>query len=491
MTLRTGGEADEDIVSKTSSLSSIKGGILSDSMGLGKSVEVLACILANSRPKEQWLESPNIPAKKRLTFEDAGGPSLSLKLLKEDLPVGVRVVNDISEFGGAEESTGEEGCESSAHSVEHPRAASTSRTAVPVTPDREALDEVWVDEDVIGSCICGKLIGFSHRKCLGPVVLCESCNEPMHKDCAGFLSRTELQSCTTPLRYRQRYSNLSLDCVVCDKSICPSCVAGSSRKLTSRATLIITPPAILNQWEREIARHTRTSNEGPLKTLVYMGLEPACKAPATSKAETVKLLHPRHLSDADIVLTTFDALMGDLAHSDENRFVPSSGQEDSGGYLRNRKKYRAVPSPLLSINWWRVCLDEAQRVETPTAASARMALKLSAEHRWCVTGTPIGRGKLEDLFGLLLFLRSNPFSSKAWFSKCFSPSNGMVDFQISHLLSHLFWRSTPSHPIVMKQMGVPEQAERKIVLSASSVERHFYERLVRVTSRGATRELSR
>jgi hypothetical protein len=36
-----------------------------------------------------------------------------------------------------------------------------------------------------------------------------------------------------------------------------------------------------------------------------------------------------------------------------------------------------------------------------------------------VSGTPVGRGKLEDLYGLLLFLRLEPFSSKEWFAKCF------------------------------------------------------------------------
>jgi E3 ubiquitin-protein ligase SHPRH len=193
----------------------------------------------------------------------------------------------------------------------------------------------------------------------------------------------------------------------------------------------------------------------------------------------MQLLHPRHLADADIVLTTFDALMGDLSHSDENRFIPSSGNKEASGYLRKRKRYRAIPSPLLSIDWWRVCLDEAQRVETPTAGSSRMALKLTAEHRWCVTGTPVGRGKLEDLFGLLLFLRVVPFSSKIWFSKCMSPENGHVDCRISHLLQHVFWRSTKSFDVVLKQMGVPEQVEKKIVLHASSIEKHFYDRQVR------------
>jgi len=56
----------------------------------------------------------------------------------------------------------------------------------------------------------------------------------------------------------------------------------------------------------------------------------------------------------------------------------------------------ALPTPLLSVEWWRCVLDEAQLVETTTARTAAMALRLQAKHRWCVTGTPIQRA-LHDL----------------------------------------------------------------------------------------------
>ena len=34
--------------------------------------------------------------------------------------------------------------------------------------------------------------------------------------------------------------------------------------------------------------------------------------------------------------------------------------------------------------WWRVCLDEAQMVESTTAKAAEMALRLHAVHRYIV-----------------------------------------------------------------------------------------------------------
>ena len=77
---------------------------------------------------------------------------------------------------------------------------------------------------------------------------------------------------------------------------------------------------------------------------------------------------------------------------------------------------QVIPTPLTRLHWWRVCLDEAQMVETSTAKAALMASRLSARHRWCITGTPLSRG-LEDLYGLFFFLRAAPLHEKFWWSR--------------------------------------------------------------------------
>jgi SNF2 family DNA or RNA helicase len=83
----------------------------------------------------------------------------------------------------------------------------------------------------------------------------------------------------------------------------------------------------------------------------------------------------------DIVLTTYAVLRSELHFLHRQRRM---------GYA---KKYRTLPSPLPQVKWWRVCLDEAQAIQTTTANAASMALKLPAVHRWCISGTPIqGKG---------------------------------------------------------------------------------------------------
>lgn len=91
------------------------------------------------------------------------------------------------------------------------------------------------------------------------------------------------------------------------------------------------------------------------------------------------------------------------------------------------------------------------------------------------SGTPIGRGRIDDLYGLLLFLNGPfPLSEKQWFMNCFRLSEGDALKRLSHLLQHVMWRSTKANASVRLQMGIPEQEEKKISLQFRSVEKYFY-----------------
>lgn len=84
-------------------------------------------------------------------------------------------------------------------------------------------------------------------------------------------------------------------------------------------------------------------------------------------------LQPHFLAEQDIVIITYDVLRSELNYVD----IPHSNSED-GRRLRNQKRYMAIPSPLVAVEWWRICLDEAQMVECPTV-KVRISAK-SFEH---------------------------------------------------------------------------------------------------------------
>lgn len=73
-------------------------------------------------------------------------------------------------------------------------------------------------------------------------------------------------------------------------------------------------------------------------------------------------IQPHVLAEQEVVITTYDVLRSELNYVD----LPHSNSED-GRRFRTHKRYMAVPSPLVAVEWWRVCLDEAQMVECTTA----------------------------------------------------------------------------------------------------------------------------
>jgi E3 ubiquitin-protein ligase SHPRH len=155
--------------------------------------------------------------------------------------------------------------------------------------------------------------------------------------------------------------------------------------IKSRATLIITPPAILEQWKQELQNHAPS-----LTVLDYKGYQ------ANSKLSQEQLLGL--LRDTDVVLTTYNVLAKEVHRATD---PPKRN-------MRNEKRFKVPKSPLVRMSWWRVCLDEAQMIESGVSNAAQVARLIPRVNAWAVTGTPI-RKDMRDFFGLLQFLRYEPF----------------------------------------------------------------------------------
>ncbi|NXI24539.1 SHPRH ligase, partial [Sterrhoptilus dennistouni] len=289
-------------------------------------------------------------------------------------------------------------------------------------------------------CICGEL-GLADYKAR---VQCLKCYLWQHAECVNYKEEN--------LKSRPFY--------------CPHCLV-AMKPVPTGATLIISPSSICHQWVDEINRHVRSSS---LRVLVYQGVKKH------------GFLQPHMLAEQEVVITTYDVLRTELNYVD----IPHSNSED-GRRFRNQKRYMAIPSPLVAVEWWRICLDEAQMVECTTAKAAEMALRLSGINRWCVSGTPVQRG-LEDLYGLVLFLGVDPYWVKHWWDQLlYRPYCRKNPRPLYSLIAKIMWRSAKKD--VIDQIQIPPQTENIHWLNFSPVERHFYHRQHEVCCQDALAKL--
>ncbi|CAM9223604.1 unnamed protein product, partial [Phaeothamnion confervicola] len=455
----------------------------------------------SSDSEEEWQDTPAIQKKgSTAAAAPAANASAAAVAIGDSDNDGAGAETCMNGAGAAANSTG---------------AKKKQKTAA---PSKSAYwDDLSAKENEMQACLCGR---DTTRKADNGWVFCTACERWLHTRCAGFASMAEAEACE------------SFTCVLC------RCRAFLLIPAESGATLIVCPAVILGQWTKEIEKHTQP---GALKVLVYPGAreaisraQRACNGGGNSGEhgvrDAMRLLSPDFLASHDIVLTTFEALRADVHHS-ESRFATdkwlgeaavigdgsgtrnggggnggggnvedgsASGRDDDGAaaaaaiaaaapaasngkccsVLRYQKRYQAVPSPLPAVRWWRVALDEAQMVEATTADTARMALRLPAVHRWCVSGTPIGRGAIEDLYGLLSFLQAKPFNVRAlWQHALQAPVEARLPGAMKRLtavLGGMLWRT--SKRSVLDQLGLPPQNEVVRSLRFSSVEMYFYKR---------------
>ncbi|MBE3049347.1 hypothetical protein IMZ48_43985, partial [Candidatus Bathyarchaeota archaeon] len=220
----------------------------------------------------------------------------------------------------------------------------------------------------------------------------------------------------------------------------------SQGTINTGATLIVTPESLRRQWMEEFARHAPQ-----LRVTHYSG----CKV--DSHEEEIALT--QELASQDVVVTTYSVLSTELNYVLEPPPRPR----------RHERRYHRTKSPLMKIDWWRLCLDEAQMIESGVSRAAEVAKLVPRIHAWGITGTPV-KNAVQDLRGLLIFLRYQPynFASHSWKD---------LTTKYKPVFRQLFNRIALRHTkaLVRSEINLPRQDRFVITLPFAAVEEQHYQ----------------
>ncbi|WKY03622.1 hypothetical protein Q1695_004962 [Nippostrongylus brasiliensis] len=228
---------------------------------------------------------------------------------------------------------------------------------------------------------------------------------------------------------------------------CASCIVESDMIFDVSATLIVVPEALLHQWYEEIRRLC-----SDIAVDIYYGVG----------VEGYK--HPIYLDTKNVILCTYETLQKEIHYNPDSLRTMKRGRQATT---------QISPSPLLAINFWRICLDESQLVASKVRAAAKMCSLLRSRFRWCVTGTPLSTS-VNDLHGMLSFISIFPYYIDAiWDHYFFNP------WTVSHnssmlvpLMSQIMWRNAKKD--VADQLGDIERVNNLVELSFSPIEERLY-----------------
>ncbi|TVY35453.1 DNA repair protein RAD16 [Lachnellula subtilissima] len=148
----------------------------------------------------------------------------------------------------------------------------------------------------------------------------------------------------------------------------------------AQPSLVLIPPVALMQWQQEIAAYT----DGTLKTFVYHGTN------AHTKGATLDDLRKYH-----VILMSYNSL-------------ESMYRKQEKGFKRKNGLHKEE-SIIHQIQFHRVILDEAHNIKSRTTGSAKACFALKADHKWCLSGTPL-QNRIGEFFSLVRFLDIKPFA---------------------------------------------------------------------------------
>nr|XP_019047438.1 E3 ubiquitin-protein ligase SHPRH [Kwoniella bestiolae CBS 10118]OCF26368.1 E3 ubiquitin-protein ligase SHPRH [Kwoniella bestiolae CBS 10118] len=163
----------------------------------------------------------------------------------------------------------------------------------------------------------------------------------------------------------------------------------------------------------------------------------------------------------DVVVTTYQDLQQDLKVALP---APPRSRRSTANYRPNERPR----SPLVMVEWWRVIMDEVQLAGDQSDA-ANMVSLIPRKNSLAVSGTP-ARADIKDLMGSLKFLRVPlvPYDHRIW-HRLQQPS---MRSAFEGLFRSIAVRTTKKE--VSGEFNLPHQTRFVVPIELSEIELHYY-----------------
>lgn len=242
-----------------------------------------------------------------------------------------------------------------------------------------------------------------------------------------------------------------------------------------KATLVVCTPALLNQWEKEIAKHI---TKGVFRRV--MRHHSGNRQSGLGAIEDMQA--------ADIVLTTYHEVMRSYPKTE----IPEG--VDSAEKLMNwwKSVWEEDRDILHKARFFRVVLDESQAIKNHLSHTSIACRALMAKHRWALSGTPI-MNRIEELYPYFKFLRVECTGTFREFAEsfCVEGSND-CNKRLHCILDQIMIRRTMKDKVLgFPIVSLPPTHQTTVRLEFNSVERLLYSiicrRFIRALNKASAR----
>uniref|UniRef100_A0A0N5A1D2 Helicase ATP-binding domain-containing protein n=1 Tax=Parastrongyloides trichosuri TaxID=131310 RepID=A0A0N5A1D2_PARTI len=240
--------------------------------------------------------------------------------------------------------------------------------------------------------------------------------------------------------------------------------AKENRLIPLKATLILAPLGLINQWESEIKKFTPY---GYFNVYQYHG----------PKRETNAIV----LTQYDIIISSYQTIASELSHifNDEEEGDNKKFKSTKNPPKKISAKSINKMSVLEKVSFRRIILDEAHNIKNRKSKASKACSLISALSRWCVTGTPV-HNEMMDAFSLYRFLRCHPIDQEAMWKQYMNSGTALGPLRLKTLVKATLLRRTKdqiSEETGEKLVKLPKKHMEKVELEMSPQERSVYDQM--------------